>query len=208
MAKIILSIIFIGISIALVVGYVKPTFNDTKKIKLNTVQYDKALNKAKEIQALKRSLLARYNLFAGGENLSKLKKMLPDHVDNIHLVLDMDGLASSRGIRLSSVKIQKDIDKNTDVQTGTSAVGFNSASEVNQLFQSLVLEFSVVSTYSKFKLFLEDLEKSLRIVDLVSLKISPVHTANSNIATDIQDDSSFKENTYKFEVGIKTYWLK
>ncbi len=201
MTKIILSFIFLGIAGFLIFGFVKPTFDEAEMIKSSTTQYDKALSKAKEIQELKRSLLSRYNLFAGS-NLGKLQKLLPDHVDNVRLVLDIDGIASARGIRISSVNAQKDIDKKTDVQTGT--VGFGSASLEAQPYQTLILEFTAIATYADFKLFLQDLEHSLRIVDLVSLDVSPAQRAT--IIN--QSDEQSLPNIYKFKVGIKTYWLK
>ncbi len=203
MTKIIISFVLIAVSIFIIFGYVKPTFDSAEEIKSNTVQYDKALNKAREIQELKRSLLSQYNLFAGS-NLGKLKKLLPDDVDNVRLVLDMDGMASARGIRISSVKVQKDIDKKTDVQGG-SVVGFNSAALASQQYQTLVLEFAAVATYEQFKLFLQDLEHSLRLVDLVSLEISP--SSRSGRGT-LSDTISTTPAIYRFNVGIKTYWLK
>ncbi len=203
MTKIILSFIFIAASASLVFGYVKPTFDEAENIKDNTIKYDKALNKAKEIQDLKRSLLSRYNLFAG-TNLNKLEKLLPDHVDNVRLVLDIDGIASTRGIRISSVKIEKDIDKSTDVQIA-SAVGFNTAVQAAMPYQTMVLKFSTITTYTDFKIFLQDLERSLRIVDLVNLTISPGHRKSSG---DAEAKDVDEEPVYKFDVAIRTYWLK
>ncbi len=198
---------FIGVSIFLMFGYVVPTFDTAESIKSNTTQYDKALNKAKEIQELKRSLLSRYNLFAGS-NLGKLEKLLPDHVDNVRLVLDIDGMASARGIRISSVKVQKDADAETDVQIG-SAVGFNSAVTAAQPYQTLVLEFVALATYEEFKFFLQDLEHSLRLVDLVNLDVSPAQRAKTTtIGGAIPEDEIDLPEIYKFNVGIKTYWLK
>jgi len=206
MTKIILSFIFIGIAIFLIFGYVKPTFDDAEVIKSNTGQYDKALSKAREIQELKRSLLSRYNLFAGS-NLGKLEKLLPDHVDNVRLVLDIDGIASARGIRISSVKAQKDADTATDAQTG-GGVGFVSAAKAAQPYQTLVLEFNTTATYADFKLFLQDLEHSLRLVDLVSLDVSPAQRPNNPLVDDREGSGLNLPEIYKFKVGIKTYWLK
>jgi len=143
MTKLLISLISIGASITLIFGFVVPTFDDAESIKAETVKYNTALNKAKEVQEIKRSLLAQYNLFAGS-NLQKLEKLLPDHVDNVRLVLDMDSMASARGIRISSVKLQKDKNKDTDVQTG-GTIGFNSAAVAAQPYQTLILQFVAVA---------------------------------------------------------------
>ncbi len=208
MTKIILSFIFAGVAVTLIFGYVKPTFNSAEKIKANTLQYDKALSKAAEIQTRKRTLLSKFNLF-NSTNRGRLKKLLPDHVDNVHLVLDIDGIASDRGIRISSVKVQKDADIDTDVQMGSSAVGFSSASIAAQPYQTLVLEFSAVASYAEFKLFLEDLERSLRIVDLVDLSISQAQKVESGSVGGILEGGAVDgPSIYKFDVGVRTYWLK
>ena len=207
MTKIIISFIFIATALFLIFGYVKPTFDDAEIIKSNTSQYDKALNKAREIQELKRSLLSRYNLFAG-ENLGKLEKLLPNNVDNVRLLLDIDGIASARGIRISAVKLQQDADKNTDAQTG-GTIGFNSAAKAAQPFQSLVLEFTTIATYEEFKLFLQDLEHSLRIVDLVNLTVSPAQRPKKPTLDNAQPEEQVElPEIYKFKVGVRTYWLK
>ncbi len=207
MFKIILSFIFIVISIFLIFGYVKPTFDKVGVIKTNVAQYQKALNKTREIQELKRSLLAQYNLFAGG-NMEKLKKLLPDHVDNVRLVLDIDGIASQHGIRISAVKTKKDADIQTDAQTGS--IGFDQANQTIQPYNTLVLEFTTIATYADFKAFLKDLERSLRIVDLVSLEISPAQRPKMPTNPDGEEkpDEENLPSIYKFDVGIKTYWLK
>ncbi len=208
MTKIILSFIFIGVAGALIFGYVKPTFDSAKKIKTDTLQYDKALSRASEIQTLKRTLLSRFNLFSTDKK-SRLRQLLPDHVDNVHLILDIDGIASVRGIRIGSVKVQRAVDTDTDVQIGSSAVGFNSASAAAKPYQTIVLEFSAVATYDEFKAFLQDLERSLRIVDLVDLSISQAgRVGTGSIGGILGEEDIDQPNMYKFDVGIRTYWLK
>ncbi|MBL4644610.1 MAG: hypothetical protein JKX80_01960 [Candidatus Pacebacteria bacterium] len=105
MTKSILSILFIGAAIMLFVLYVRPTYDAVQQNRAKVARFDGALAKTREIQELKSSLLSRYNLFAGG-SIDRLKKMLPDHVDNVRLVLDMDGIASRYGIRIQNVSVQ------------------------------------------------------------------------------------------------------
>jgi len=201
MTKIIISFILIGAAIATIFTYVKPTFDEAEKIKITVAQYDKAISKAKDIQDTKRNLLKQYNLFSVA-NRAKLKKLLPDHVDNVRLVLDIDGIASARGIQISSIKIEKDADKSTDVQTKDS-IGFNTAMQSQFAYQSLILKFSAVATYADFKLFLHNLEHSLRIVDLVDLSISQASRSDNKSST-----KDAAPELYKFDIGIRTYWLK
>ena len=200
MTKIILSIILAVSSLAAIFLYVKPTYNQTKIVMAKTAQYDKALNKANEIQSLRQSLLTDYGLFTDA-NRNKLKKLLPDDVDNVRLVLDIDGIASARNIRIGSVKIQnKKKETRSDVQTGT-AIGFNSTEVDSQRYDTITLKFVATAPYQEFKLFLQDLEHSLRVVDLVELNITQAGSQNSS-------GSRTGPALYKFDVGIRTYWLK
>ncbi len=202
MTKIILSIILSGISIFAIFYYVKPTYNEAKRTLASAAKYDQALGKAKEIQALRQSLLSQYNLFSD-INRAKLNKLLPDDVDNVRLVLDIDGIAAARGIRIGSVKVQAAKDKPADsnVQTG-NAVGFISAEQASSKYETLILQFSATAPYEQFKLFLRDLEYSLRIVDLTDLTITQVGSQRTST------DQNTGPSLYKFSVGIKTYWLK
>lgn len=202
MTKIIISLVLIGLATLSIFGYVKPTYNETKEILADTAKYDKVLKKAREIQSLRQSLLSQYNLF-DNMNREKLKKLLPDDVDNVRLVLDIDGIASARNIRIGSVKVQKQESKKPDIQTGT-AIGFSSAEAASQKYETLILEFVTTAPYEQFKLFLQDLEHSLRVVDLVELGITQASSQKKTSGS----SGSNEKSLYKFNVGIKTYWLK
>lgn len=102
MGKLITAIIALIIAGSIFVGYTMPTFDKTKALKEQNGQFDAALGKAKELQTLKQSLLSRYNTFSS-DDLTRLNKLLPDHVDNVRLVLDLDSLASRFGIAVQNV---------------------------------------------------------------------------------------------------------
>jgi len=194
MTKTILSIIFIGASIMLFVLYVRPTYDQVQNNRADVARFDEALAKTKEIQDLKSSLLTRYNLFAG-DNLDRLQKMLPDHVDNVRLVLDMDGIASRYGIRIQNVGVQE-TNKDSSDASGTI---LNGGTSQNKPYQSLTLQFEVISTYDEFVLLMRDLESSLRIVDLVSLSVKPRSEKIESLST--------TQPIYTFGVSLRTYWL-
>lgn len=198
MTKTILSILFIGASVMVFVLYVRPTYDTIQTNRTKVARFDAALAKTREIQELKSSLLSRYNLFAG-TNLDRLQKMLPDHVDNVRLVLDMDGIASNYGIRIQNVAVQDPGKRNDDASSGTV---LNGGTSQNRPYRSLTLQFEVVSTYNEFVSLLRDLESSLRIVDLVSLSLRPRSLSRVTVEEGILD-----EPIYTFSVALRTYWL-
>lgn len=95
MTKLIIAIIMFVIAGGIVFAYVSPTYTAAMKVKEDAATYQQALEKATEVQNLKRGLLAKLNDFSGA-NIERLQKLLPEHVDNVRLVLDLDGMAEAR----------------------------------------------------------------------------------------------------------------
>jgi Tfp pilus assembly protein PilO len=116
------------------------------------------------------------------EDIERLGKMVPTHIDNIRLILDVNSVANSRQMTIRDIRINLN---NTDGGDGNISV----SSQGN--YESVGFRFTVVTTYDNFKKFLDDLALSLRIIDVESVEISR-----------IQDENNF----YRFDVGIRTYW--
>jgi len=147
-------------------------------------QYNDALTKAQELQSVRDQLLARYNTFSQ-DDLDRLKKMLPDQVDNIRLILDLDSMASKYGMRVHDVQV---------ANPNAGSITSGNADELgpgSQGFESIDLTFAVTGTYDTFRSYLADLEKSLRLVDVVGITFTPGQTG-----------------VYDFTLHVTTYWLK
>jgi|SRR3989344_1599859 len=189
MMKPLIAIVGIAIAGGIFFFYTQPAYDGVQAQKGEIQQYDQALNKAAELQELKQTLLSRYNAFDPAD-LDRLHKLLPDHVDNVRLVLDLDNLAIRHGMALQNVVISN------------AAAGEKSGNDVatidvlGRAYDSLTLAFSTEGSYADFTAFLLDLENSLRIVDLVSLKLDPgAETARG-------------EPMYRYAITLRTYWLK
>lgn len=168
--------------------YTQPTYDSLEASRAQSDQYDQALSKAAELQQLKQTLLSRYNAF-NPNDLSKLQEMLPDQVDNIRLILDLDNMAEKYGMALQNVVV------NSPQSASPGAVGAISAGGAK--YDSLTLSFTTHGTYDQFKQFLTDLESSLRIVDLVTLDIQSGGTQQAGT-----------EPSFTYNMQIKTYWLR
>lgn len=192
--------------------YTKPTYDDSQTLRAEIAQNDAALDKAAELQKLRQTLLSRFNTF-NTTDLDRLQKLLPDHVDNVRLILDLDKLAERHGIALQNVDVSSAQNQTVKNQTALGAIGASS-----QKFDSLTLTFSTTATYADFVKFLSNLESSLRIVDLVSLTVAPaagnaavVSSATnafptSNTANAVATRPS--EPFYTYNMTLRTYWLK
>ncbi len=186
--------------------YTQPTYDGVQATQMQIAQYNAALDKAAELQSLKQSLLSRYNAF-NPNDLDRLQKFLPDHVDNVRLILDLDSLAGRYGLGLQNVDVSGSSGQSgAKVQT---AIGAVSAS--GQKYDSLTLKFTTHGTYSAFERFIADLESSLRVVDLVSLAISS--NAPGSIPTAVPlagagNRAAGSEPSYTYDITLRTYWLK
>ncbi|HTR18698.1 MAG TPA: type 4a pilus biogenesis protein PilO [Candidatus Paceibacterota bacterium] len=187
MVRNIISLLFLVGAIAMFFFYTKPAYDNEQVLAAQGAQYDAALSKATQLQALKQTLLARYNSFDPNA-ISRLSVMLPDQVDNIRLILDLDNLAGKYGMALQNV----DISAPQDAQNGTVVSAIASAS---QPWDSLTLQFTTRGTYDEFKQFLTSLESSLRLVDLLTLTIAP-------------GGSTGGDPVYTYSVTLQTYWLR
>ncbi|HEY4522614.1 MAG TPA: type 4a pilus biogenesis protein PilO [Candidatus Paceibacterota bacterium] len=169
--------------------FTQPRYDAVKSANLQIAQYDQALQKAAELQARKQELLSRFNAF-NPDDRGRLEKLLPDHVDNVRLILDLDNLASKHALAMQNVVVAG----TSGTPAAQTAIGAIGASK--QKYDSLTLTFTTEGTYKTFQEFIAELEMSLRIVDLVSLKITYLAVERST------------EPTYSYTMTIRTYWLK
>src|SRR3989338_4176176 len=164
--KLIITIVAVVLSGGMFFWYTKPTYDSALVLRASIAQNDAALDKAAELQKLRQTLLSRFNTFDPAD-LDRLQKLLPDHVDNVRLILDLDKLAERGGLALQNVDVSSAQKQTVKSQTALGAIGAS-----NQKYDSLTLTFSTIATYRDFVEFLTNLESNLRIVDLVSLSIS------------------------------------
>jgi len=118
--------------------------------------------------------------------LQNLDRFLPDSVDNVQLVLDVNSIAVSSGMKIKGIKIDDTEQKTTDVTVPM-------ASSTEPKVAKLQMSFTVEGSYETFLGFLDNLSKSLRLLDVLSVKFT---TGDKGA------------NFYKYDVTIQTYWLK
>ena len=178
MIRFLLPIILLVASATLFFTFIDPTYNQIIELQKDEARFSEALDNSKQLQQIRDGLLEKYNAIPT-EDIDRLEKMLPDTIDNVKLIRDIDGVANKYGMSLRNVKIAV-TDKNISV------IGPDT-----NTYDSVNLTFSVSGPYKTFIAFLHDMESSLRLVDVVSIKFS-----------------SSKADLYEYNVTIKTYWLK
>lgn len=184
---------------ALFILYTQPTYDEVRAVRDEIAGYDEALDRAAELQSLKQTLLSRFNAM-DPQQIERLEKLLPDHVDNVRLVLNLDNLASRNGLALENVVIGNPSSQSGS-QTVVGAIGAG-----RQKYDSLTMRFSTTGTYTDFVQFLGALESDLRVVDVVSLALE--RGGSATLRRPFSDPTALAEAVFRFDISIRTYWLK
>ena len=186
--------ILILIALATFLAFVNPTYQAAKVLQADSAQYDAALTNSAKLQSERDALNAKY-LTLSPDSLDKLNKLLPDNADNIRLIINIQQMAQTYGMSISSIKF--DSAAATDGSTSNNPLAAASVSQVAQSQQdygTFNLEFSTTGSYDNFLKFLKDLETSLRITDIQSITFS--------------SDTDPTKTGYTYDVKLQTYWLK
>jgi Tfp pilus assembly protein PilO len=202
MMRPIIAIIATALAGAIFFLYTQPAYDQVQATQAQIDQYNAALDKAAELQQLKQTLLSRYNAF-NPTDLANLQKLLPDDVDNVGLILDLDNLASRYGLALENVDVSSSAAQTTANQTAIGAVGTS-----DQKYDSLTLAFGTRGTYANFVQFMGNLQSSLRILDLVSLTVADDTGSAPGAGTAAKAAAPVPEPVYDYNITLRTYWLK
>ena len=178
----ILPLLLIGLAGFLFFQFTDPLFAQIKERQAERDKLNVALENVKQLRAVQVELLNTYNSFSPTD-LDRLHKLLPDNIDNVRLIIDIDNIAERYGMNIKDIRIQTDEGKE-----GEEAA----VSERGPIVKGTVtLSFSVTGPYTNFQSFMVDLAKSLRVVDAAAVSFS-------------SNDKDF----YTYSVEVKTYWLK
>jgi Tfp pilus assembly protein PilO len=156
--RLFIPIILVVAAIGLFVVYTNPAYQGTKALSAQVDAYNNALDKSQELRSVRDQLLSKRNTFST-DDVQKLSEILPDNVDNIRLIIDINNIASRHGLTLSGVNVGDISEKNTNVLTSSDAgpVG------------NVEVSFGVSTSYDGMLAFLTDLEHSLRLIDVQKL---------------------------------------
>lgn len=176
-------IILILVSIAAFFIFIDPQYTEVQLLQKEKESNNSRLSLSKELQDKRDRLHASFNNISASEK-DHLRKLLPDTVDNVRLILDINNIAETYGITIRNILVQGG--EESDVPS-TEVIQSDLSNEIG----IITLSFSMTATYDVFVAFLQDLEEALRIVDIRRLNIDKVG-----------------EGFMSFSVTLDTYWLR
>lgn len=175
------ALFLIVLAFGLFYTFTKPTYDGAKVLAETSNEYKNILGNIDAIVEARDRLLINYNSISKAE-IERLSKALPKNVDTVRLALDLDSIAARYGISIDEVSLDTNSEQNSrEISLGSSGTPY----------ERVKVLVSFVSNYDNFRKFLEDLERSLRIMDVKTLNFQVGETA-----------------LYEHEIMIETYWVK
>ena len=184
----ILPIFAFFIAIAIFFFYVRPAWTGSIATTKAAIANDnQALATASEYTAKQNELASAENAINPAD-LSSLSTFLPNSVDNVGIILDLNALAARSGLLLTKADVAAGVNGADSQNSSASAAGaVPDGSQSN--IGSISLSISASGTYAAFRSFLAGIEDSQRLLDMKSLSISG---SNSGI--------------YTYTMTIQLYW--
>lgn len=208
MMRLIVPLIMLAVSAGVFFGFISPTYDEIKDLRTQKAVRVDALDNANKLKLAADDLQQKYNQFTDDSKM-RLERLLPENVDNIKLILEIENIAGKYGMTLKNVKFDTTQADLQSASAGTTQfVGSNAEILAAQKRDYAVFDmgFSTIGAYPNFVAFMADLEKSLRLVDVTSVAFS-VPDAGTG-ATLGATPSVSSSNVYKYDFKVKTYWLK
>jgi hypothetical protein len=173
------------IALGLFFGYINPTVTGPiAAIRLEIAEYDRALEAAARFKE-KEAELAADRAAIPPESLVRLEAFLPDGVDNVQLILDLDALASRTGLVLDDFQTTE-AQQNAPAEA-TSGIVVPTDAPID----SIELSATGTGTYEAFRTFLSASEISLRPLDLTNLELK-----------------TSQNGVYTYGMTFRLYWLR
>jgi hypothetical protein len=195
--KFILPILFIIISVLAFIFGVNPLYQKVLILRGDIALYNEALNSSTELQNKQESLLGAYNQIKQ-EDKDRLNSFLPDGVNDIQFILEVERIANLHNMPIKDIKFQAV--KKDDTPTNPNTI-VSAAAKDTSLYGIFPIEFTTDANYADFVLFLKDLEYNLRLADVKSISFT---VPDASIKTIDGADP----NIYHYTLDVETYWLK
>lgn len=229
MTKPIISFAILILSIGFTFFYVVPAYNLNKERRGDILSLSKILSASGEIETLigkTKENLSRIE----PAGLSRFEVFLPEKIDAIRFANNIQYIGRKNRIVLSDIKVEgpaneilnngaapgagaskglvNKISLGGQINQAEGAYTMNKTTEGGAVvssnrFVATNASFTFTATYETFQLFLDDLEKSLGVIDLTSLSFSQAPGDASAKKSKIQPPP-----TYQYTMAIETYSLK
>ncbi len=167
-------------------------YNDIKNIQSEIKEYQNANDSAKKLAEKRDELSGTYNGFQDAQR-ARLVTFLPDNIDPIRFILEMEGIGKKLGMPIRGAKYNSI--KNVANTSDTIAVG-------DIKYGEFTFDFSTEGSYDNLVKLLETLNNSLRLIDVTNITI--VQSGGTAGVGDTIRPADY----FTYNIHLVTYWLK
>lgn len=171
------------VALGIFFAYVNPTWNGSIAATKAAIASDEAALAAASAYTAQQNALASARNAIDPANLARLATFLPDSVNNVGLILDLNALAARSGLSLANIDVVTATAR-ASVPGALPAAGINPVGSVN-------LSLSAVGSYAALKAFLVGIERSARILDVQDIVVKGSDTG-----------------VYNYQMKLRLYWLR
>jgi Tfp pilus assembly protein PilO len=180
-------IILIILAIAIFYSFTDGRISQLQALQASNSDYLSAINNSVQLITQRDAVLKTYNTISPTDQ-ARLNTMLPDNVDNVRLIIDVNSIAAHHGFSIQNITTSAD---SNGTGTGLSE-NSGSTNNSNLPYGEVTISFSFTASYQNFLAFMQDIQSSLRILDISDLTVNQGTTPG----------------TYTYTMKLTTYWLK
>jgi Tfp pilus assembly protein PilO len=171
------------IILAIVIGYffVYSPLGELTSLAGKKQEYETSLAMVKNIENVKNELSTKFNGISANDK-KNIDIVLPNSLDFVRLISQIDAVAAGYGISIGGIS-SKGISSPVGASVGDAGV--------EKPYNSATINFTFTASYEKFNAFMDELGRSMRILDIRSMRLA-----------------SGKDGIYSYSVEFETYWLK
>jgi len=155
--KSLMPFIFIALSVGIFYVFVDPVYKQVQSVQEEIDENNELIEFANRLRSERDELQKKYASI-GQSDRDRLQKILPDTVDNVRLIIDMNNIAEfPYNIKLSNVNVQQKTTEGAKITNRSTGD-----------YGTIGISFSLSARYDLMNRF----ETTMRLVDITSFSVS------------------------------------
>lgn len=145
--------------------FVQPQYAEVQLLNEEIEKYDNAVQSAEDLNNLIESLIAQKRSHPV-QAIEKLDLLVPPNLQTVRLLIDLETMADRNRMLFGNLEVSEDEPVIlTGEGGGSETIGTNS-------FVTADISFSLIGTYEQFKSMLRDIERSVVLMDIISMNVA------------------------------------
>jgi hypothetical protein len=199
--KLIAQLTLITAALVLVFLYIRPTLGDIKEKQNELFEYNEAIAKASDFNALLQELIAERDKISETD-LRALEKFVPTEIDQLRIMSEISGIFYTHAIQINKMTAHDEVLPQLNVELESDIIMDKSGSR-DLSYQDFDVNFK--GTYEQLRMVLAFTEASDSLLEVVELTFDEETEAavdeNGEAIAQVGDDE------HNFQIVFRTYGL-